>query len=109
MENLQMKTGMFRFKKRVARLCLGGMALHLGLFGAGNCGSTASNAALTSFYTGVGNGVVDVTADSAANVGSDFEAIVVQPAAGFFKNLWSTFVGLRIPLDPIYPNAGLVK
>lgn len=100
-----MTTRTYALKKKLARLCMGSVAL-TGFLWANNC---TSNAALTSFYTGVGNGVIDVTADSAANVGSDFDAIVVQPSAGFLKNLWSTFVGLRIPLDPIYPNAGLVK
>lgn len=104
-----MKPRMFSLKKKLARVCVGGVAFTgLGLWGGGG-NSCASNAALTSFYTGVGNGVINTAADSAANVGSDFEAIVVQPTAGFFSNLWSTFVGLRIPLDPIYPNAGLVK
>src|SRR5215468_4155896 len=99
-----MKTRKFFSKRRFMALATGSVTLAL-LFG----NSCTSNAALTTFYTGVGVGAIDTAADAAANIGSDFDAIVVKPTAGFFSNLWATFVSLHIPADPVFQNSLLVK
>jgi len=89
------------FKAKLAALSVGGATFAVGIFGAGSC---ASNFAAQRFYTNAGNAVIDTVADSAANLGGDFNTIVFQPAAGFLSDLWTTYVDLRIPDDPVFQD-----
>lgn len=93
------------FKAKMVAFALGGSLLHItggiGGFGVGSC---ASNFASQRFYTNAGNAVIDTVADSAANLGGDFNNIVFQPAAGFLSDLWTTYVDLRIPDDPVFES-----
>ncbi len=92
-------------RKATARLAMGGalMAWGFGGWGGGSgWGSCVSNAALDGFYTNVGHAVIDTAAESAGAVGGDVNNIVIQPTAGFFRNLWSTFVDVNIPTDPVF-------
>lgn len=90
-------------RKATLRLAMGGsvMAFAFGGFG-GGWGSCVSNAALDGFYTDVGHAVIDTAATSAGAVGGDVNNIVIQPTAGFFRNLWTTFVDVNIPADPVF-------
>ncbi|MBI5864238.1 MAG: hypothetical protein HZB38_07000 [Planctomycetes bacterium] len=98
-----MTSRMANWKKALIRIGLGGSLMFWAWGGSGwGWGSCVSNAALTNFYTNVGTAVIDSTADSAAAVGGDFNTFVVQPTAGFFRNLWTTFVDLNIPTDPTF-------
>lgn len=95
-----MTTRMRSIKKACMRLSLGGSLMFFGFWG-----GCMSNAALSGFYTDVGNGVINTAAETAsATAGTQVSNIVIEPAAGFFRNLWGTFVGLRIPLDPTFEN-----
>ena len=90
-------------KAKVVALALGGSLLHVsGFSGFGSWGNCTSNAATQRFYTNSGNAIIDTVADSAANLGGDFDSIVFQPAAGFLSDLWTTFVDLRIADDPVF-------
>lgn len=87
------------------RMAAGGTLLAwfgFGGLGNGGLGSCVSNAALDGFYTNVGHAVIDTAAESAGAVGGDVNNIVIQPTAGFFRNLWTTFVDVNIPQDPVF-------
>lgn len=92
------------FKAKMVALAVGGSLLHIsGGFGSfGSWGNCVSNAATQRFYTNSGQAVIDTVADSAANLGDDFNNIVFQPAAGFLGDLWTTYVDLRIADDPVF-------
>lgn len=62
---------------------------------------------LVNFYQGAGDATIDAFADTALNtVGSDFDAVVVVPAQGFFTAMWDNFVAQQFPLDvePVTAN-----
>jgi hypothetical protein len=98
-----MTTRMRSMKKACMRLSLGGSIMAFGLFG--GLGSCMSNAALTGLYTDVGTGAIDTAADTlSATASPQATNIVIEPVAGFFRNLWATFVDLHIPTDPTFEN-----
>lgn len=92
------------FRAKMVAFAVGGSLLHItgGFGGFGGWGSCVSNTATQRFYTNSGNAVIDTVADSAANLGGDFNTIVFQPAAGFLSDLWTTYVDLRIADDPVF-------
>lgn len=93
-----------KFKRKLAHVFRGGLPL-LALLGAQSC---MTNAARTNFLTAAGDNTIDAAAVSADNGDPLVNAALVPPTAGLLKDLWATWVGLHIPLDPLYQNDLLI-
>jgi hypothetical protein len=90
-------------KRALVLLAMGGATFSfVGLPAIGGWDSgCVRNADLVSFYQGVGDASVEAFRDSTANIiGSDFDAVVLRPAANFITALWDNQVDRSFPLDP---------
>jgi hypothetical protein len=98
-----MRSRKLAFKLALVQLSAGGVLLHVGFQGC------VTNAAYTNLATSVGNGVINTAADAAGGIDPAFDAVVVNPVAGFLSDLWTVYVGLHIPADPVFQNGLLVQ
>jgi hypothetical protein len=96
-----MKTWMRSINKASVRLALGGSLF--GLFG-GIGGGCLSNAALTNYFTALGNGVIAAGAETVSTGDPVVDNIVIEPTTVLFSDLWTTWVDLWIPTDPVFEN-----
>lgn len=96
------------WKKALVLLSIGGSTLAFGLWNGAGCGNNLLNANLVDYYTAVGQGSIEAALDPAAAIGSDFDAIVVQPVSTLLQDWWGNYVEQRFPLD-IEPRNLLVK
>ena len=90
-------------KKAMVLLAVGGATFHFALpvTGFGCQGDNIRNADLVTFYQQVGDASIESFRDATANIiGSDFDAIVLSPAANFVTGLWDNRVDRNFPLDP---------
>jgi hypothetical protein len=95
-----MKTGMRSIKKASMRLALGGSLMAL----FGGFGGCLSNAALTNYFTALGNGTITAVSETVSTGDPVVDNIVIAPTAGLFSDLWTTWVDLWIPTDPVFDN-----
>jgi hypothetical protein len=95
---------MARIKRAMVLLALGGATFVFFGFGNPSCVRSSN---LVDFYQDVGGASINAFADSTANIiGSDFDAIVIEPTQGFFTSAWDNWVAQQFPLDvePITGN-----
>jgi len=59
-----------------------------------------TNEGLTNFYQNFGNNAIETATSPASAIGSDFDALVVDPTTAFLQSMWSTYVRTRVPQDP---------
>ena len=100
-----MSKRMARFRKMMVLMSMSGAFVFpfwwggVGEFGC--AGDNIRNADLVTFYQGAGDASIEAFRDSTANIiGSDFDAIVLTPAAGFITAWWDNTVDRSFPLDP---------
>src|SRR5262245_40012226 len=93
-----MKTRMRSIKRAGMHLALGG-SLFIGGFG-----GCLSNAALTNYFTALGNGVIAAGAETVSTGDPVVDNIVIEPTVTLFSDLWTTWVDLWIPTDPVFAD-----
>ena len=94
-----MKTGMRSIRRASMRLALGGSVLALPGFG-----GCLSNAALTNYFTALGNGVIKAGAETVTTGDPVVDNIVIAPTTTLLSDLWTTWVDLWIPTDPVFAD-----
>ena len=101
-----MSRRMMNWKKTVALLAMGGSTFVFGFgsFAPGGGGGCAGNGDAGNFYVSAGNASISAFTDGARGVGSDFEAIVVNPTTAFMQALWGNWVLSQIPQDAAFAN-----
>lgn len=61
-----------------------------------------TNESLANFYDTFGQTAIATATEPASAIGSDFDALIVQPTTNFLQWGWSTWVRTRVPQDPQY-------
>ncbi len=101
-----MSQRMLKLKKMMVMLTASCAAFgFLGLPGGdflGGAPSCVSNANLLGFYQAVGDASIEAARDTnEGDIGSDWDAIVLDPSAAFLTGMYDSWIGQQIPADPI--------
>lgn len=94
-----MRTWMRSIKRTGMHLALGGSMLFFGGFG-----GCLSNAALTNYFTALGDGVITAGIETVSTGDPVVDNIVLAPTGTLLSDLWTTWVDLWIPTDPVFEN-----
>lgn len=90
-------------KKTMVLLSLGGGAFMFFGFGGFDDLGCVTNTGLVTFYQGTGDAAIESFRDSTANIiGSDFDAWILTPTAGFVTGLYDNWVAQQFPTDPAF-------
>lgn len=95
----------YRMMRTLALLSSGGLMFQGGLIGC----NALSQGAIERYFQASGNAAIAAaTAGVGDALGTDGEAIIVAPGRQFLQEIWSTYVDIRFPGDPVYDRL-LVK